>query len=258
MSVKDYKRLIHQLIPTYITLNAIQGLHLKDDILSADLQLFDNNKGLSTLVHLNAKVANHSLHNVIYSCNNHNVTLDDAFMSTILTDKVTALRNIKQFQGNIIIGKSALKSQLRYLTDESQIDDVIKNWEKLGQVHSIDSDTFASPYSLNELIAMSNLKPYQEDVIANNLKRARQSKEIIPKAFHTNNFETKVLSAVKDGKTTDGLETAKQKVYALAISYCDKKFITNTKLSYIAEQLQNVTNINALSDIYNDLQRYLR
>ena len=174
----------------------------------------------------------------------------------MITKKINEMRNVENTKHDILISKTALKKHLKFLTDDNQLDDAIKSWLELGHIKEAGNNQYASKYSLNELISMSNLKPYIEEVIEDNLKHASKNNEMIPKSFHTNNFEAKTLASIKDGKTNDAFNEVKDKVLKLAESYVEKSIITKNKLSKISSLLDKATTSHQLDSIYKDLQRY--
>ena len=77
-------------------------------------------------------------------------------------------------------------------------------------ISDLGNNKYASRHTITELISSSNLKAYSDEKISDNYKHANKSNVMIPKSYHTNNFEAKMLSSVKDGKTSDELNALKE------------------------------------------------
>ena len=252
----ECKKQIIANMPESITVKSITDLTISNDSMSSTLKLFNTKKGISTVVKCVASVDNAKLKDMIYLINNKPTKLEDTFNCNLLTEKIVASSNKNHFDSSVVFTINDLKEQLKYLTDEKMIEEALKQWEKQGKIQKIDSSKFASKQSLNDLIVMSNLKPYKEDVTKQKYQQATRSKESIPKAYHTNNFEAKVLSSVSDGKTTTAFDENKDKVLALAESYLKQEIITSKKLDKIKTLIASVKTPTQLDTIYKDLQRY--
>ena len=256
LSKANYKKLIVSQMPEDIDIEDFKNINIKENNVTAELHLFNKEKGISSGVVAVSDIDNAKLKNTKFFIGNKEVNISDAFVNTLLAKKINEMRNVENIKHDILISKTALKKHLKFLTDDNQLDDAIKSWLELGHIKEAGNNQYASKYSLNELISMSNLKPYIEEVIEDNLKHASKNNEMIPKSFHTNNFEAKTLSSIKDGKTNDAFNEVKDKVLKLAESYVEKSIITKNKLSKISSLLDKATTSHQLDSIYKDLQRY--
>jgi len=256
LSKANYKKLMASQMPTGVEIEDFKDIDIKEKWVTAELHLFNKEKGISSSVIAQSDIDNAKLKNTRFFIGNKEIDVKDAFVNTLLASKINEMRNNENTKHDILISKEALKKHLRFLTDDSQLDDAINSWLELGHVKEAGNNQYASKYSLNELISMSKLKPYMEEVINDNLKHASKNNEMIPKSFHTNNFEAKTLASIKDGKTNDAFNEVKDKVLKLAESYVEKSIITKNKLSKISALLDKVTTSHQLDSIYKDLQRY--
>ncbi len=258
IKTSDCKNYILSNLPRYIELKNVKNISINDNLMSSELELFNNKKGLSTTIQCIASIDNSELNNIKYYLNDNEINIDDAFNTTLLAEKLIDSSNDKYSYCSIIINKNDLKEKLKYLTDEKLIEDEIEKWSKNGKIEKIDSNTFASKYSLNELVSMSNLRPYKEDVTEQKYLQSKRQKDVIPKSYHANNFEAKILSSVNDGKTLDAFNESKNKVLELAKDYLNKQVITANKLNKIKKLINDAKTANQLNSIYKDLQRYFR
>ena len=254
-TVANCKKQILDILPQYITVKTIKNISLQDEQVSAELSLFNTKKGVSSNVLITANVKNAEINQIKYFVNDKEINLDDAFNTNVLIDKLNQSQE-KISQKSIMFTKQELIDKLRYLTNEKQILDVIENWKRANKISEVGLNKYASHYSLNDLLAMSNIKSYKDDVIEQKFNQAKRQKDIIPKSYHTSNFEAKTLTSVLDGKTNDKFNESKTKVLSLANDYLNKQIITANKLNKIKQLIENVKTASQLDLIYKDLKRY--
>ncbi|MBO6244122.1 MAG: hypothetical protein J6O41_06140, partial [Clostridia bacterium] len=186
--------------------------------------------------------------------NGKKVLPQDTFIINRLAKKASEFQTSSD--NAIIFSKHDLQNKLAFLTDINQINTVIQNWEQSNLISDLGNNKYASRHTITELISSSNLKAYSDEKISDNYKHANKSNVMIPKSYHTNNFEAKMLSSVKDGKTLDELNALKEKTIALAKQYVDEKILTANRFDQIKSMIEQANNASQLNLAYKKIKRY--
>jgi hypothetical protein len=252
--LSDWKNLISKPISNHIIIAEILNASISKDEAIAELKLFNNDLGIHSIITAKSKINNDKFSNIRYFVNGKEVLPQDTFIINRLAKKASELQTSSD--NSIIFSKHDLQNKLAFLTDINQINTVIQNWEQSNLISDLGNNKYASTHTITELISSSNLKAYSDEKIADNYKHANKSNIMIPKSYHTNNFEAKMLSNVKDGKTLDELNALKEKTIALAKQYVDEKILTANRFDQIKSMIEQANNASQLNLAYKKIERY--
>ena len=110
-------------------------------------------------------------------------------------NKYLTLFNGKKIKSNIIITKQSLKNKLNKIAniDDTSLDKTIELLIKNNKLDQISLDTFASKYTLEELINYSNLKPLSDEQFLEKIKKAQINKMNKLSKNYINDNDTRLL-----------------------------------------------------------------
>lgn len=162
------------------------------------INLFDELSGISSDIDLTLKINNGVITDCYSIINEECISLDNIKKSFAINDilsKYLQFNNGKKVNSSTIISKKGLLSKLSKITNatEDEINAVINQWNNLGKIQYLDSNTIASKLTLEQLISMSNIKPLSDDEITRRLDKSRRDKLLSIKSNHIKNNDTRVL-----------------------------------------------------------------
>ena len=160
------------------------------------INLFDDTTGLSTSVVFNFTFNDNNVVECFANLNGKNVTLSNiktAFAMNESLSKYLQVHGGKKFNAPMVITRKDLLRKLSSITNasEDEIDNVIVSWKRQGKVTNLDSNTFASTFSLEQLISMSNIKPLSDEEIAKKLDKSRRDKLLNITSNHIKDNDTR-------------------------------------------------------------------
>lgn len=144
------------------------------------VELFDENTGLSNNVTFNLGLENNKVRTCTASINNKEYALNNvlaSFSKNEVLSKYVQGSNTK-VNAPMMITRENLYRKLSKVANLSNnaLDTVINNWEKSGKINNIYDNMYASKYTLESLISMSNLKALSDEAINKNITASRRDK----------------------------------------------------------------------------------
>ena len=254
LTLSDWKNLVSKPISDHIIIAEILNASISKDEANAELKLFNNDLGIHSIITAKSKINNDKFSDIRYFVNGKEVLPQDTFIINRLAKKTSELQTSSD--NPIIFSKHDLQNKLAFLTDVNQINSVIDKWEQSNLISDLGNNKYASKHTITELISSSNLKAYSDEKISDNYRHANKANIMIPKSYHTNNFEAKMLSNVKDGKTSDELNALKEKTIALAKQYVDEKILTANRFDQIKSMIEQSNDVSQLNLAYKKIERY--
>lgn len=99
----------------------------------------------------------------------------------------------KKFNAPMVITKNDLFRKISSITNaaNNEIENIISKWQQFGKVHQLNENTYASKCSLEQLIAMSNIKPLSDDEITEKLNKSRRDKYLSLTSNYINDSDTR-------------------------------------------------------------------
>lgn len=145
------------------------------------IKVFNEDNGLSLNLNINFLCEGNSIKESYCAINGKNVSLDEiknVFIINESLNKYLTMFNGKKVKANIIISRKALKDKLSKIADidDESLDGTIELLIKNNKMDRIANDTFASKYTLEELINYSNLKPLSDEEFLEKIKKAQLNK----------------------------------------------------------------------------------
>ena len=195
---------INQYLSKYFNNFTIENLDINNNVSSNDtmvnyvIRVFNDDNGLSLKLYISFNCEGNTIKDAFCSINGENIKLDEVkniFIINESLNKYLTIFNGKKVKSNIIISKKSLKNKLSKIanvTDKS-LDDTIELLIKNNKMDKIAIDTFASKYTLEELINFSNLKPLTDEEFLSKIKKAQLNKLLRISKNYLNDNDTRDL-----------------------------------------------------------------
>jgi hypothetical protein len=162
------------------------------------IRVFNEDNGLSLRISLQFAFDNNTIKDCICSVNGENISIDElekVFVVNESLNKYLTMFNGKKVKSSIIITKNSLKeklSKIANVTDES-LEDTLDLLVKNNKLKRIASDMYASDYSLEEIINLSNLKPLSDEEFLYKIKKAQNNKLLKLSKNYINDNDTRLM-----------------------------------------------------------------
>ena len=243
--------------------NMFQPVNFKvqNETINYTVGLFDDSTGLKTNVNFNFGFNG----NKVASCNavikGEQVSLNNVkkvfAMNEILT-KYLQINPGKRTNAPMIITDSKLKNKLAMIAnvENNQINDVIDQWEKIGKIERIGSNVFASKYSIEQLLSMSNLKVLSELEISTKYAKANRQQEAF-KEYHVQDSDSRKIES-SEKLLSPQMIKVRDKMLVLASKALNTKLITSNKFSQIDMLLNQAKTEQDLEITFKELKKYLK
>lgn len=254
------KSKIQKMLPDHIACSNFNDVKIDDsnENINFTIECFNKKTGITSNLKIASSIKNNDISNYkVLDCNGKEIDIEKAFNDNTISKNFNNIRNANNIKHNIVFSKIALKNSLSKITNVDNINDTISNWTKTGKINEINSNTFASKYTLNELLTLSNLSSYDDKMIKENIVKSRKLAEIIPKQFHVNDNDSRNIENIEDGRTKNKFTELKEKINIIANKAANNKKITANKLSKISNQLNLSNNELEIDKVWKDLKRYV-
>jgi hypothetical protein len=184
--------------------------------------------------------------------------MDAIFDLTTINKIFNKYKHEKRACQKRLISKRYLKEKLSKIAFTGDLDAVFDNWEKKGLAERIDGNTYATEYTVDELLAKSNILAYQEEEIQNKFDKASAIRQIIPKQYHVQDSDSKSLTNVADCKTDDEIQKVKAHYKDKLNQMVEDNIITASRVDKLYKKLDAIKGTFGLSDFGKELERYMR
>lgn len=251
LSQSEFKSQFNNALPKHLACEKFNNIVIEDAIAHCDAKIFNKNNGLSIVASFDTKIDN-GIINTDFAKN-----VDELFNLSTINKTYNQYVNGKKENLNIIISKRELINNLKKIADVDEINDALNTWEKTAKITAIDSNNYASEYSIDQLLSMSNIKAFDSDTINNNYNKAKVNAEIIPKEYHMQDSDSKMLSNVQDGKIEAHLNEVKASCRETICDLVADYKITANKAKTLKEAVDKATDYLALDLVNKQIERYM-
>ena len=145
---------------------------------------------------------------------------------------------------------------MKKIANEKDILNTINQWEKSKKISKIDSDKYASQYSLEELLSLSDLSAYDKEMIDSQFKKAQVNGLAIPKEYHMQDSDSKDIKNISDGKTKQYFDDLHAKAQYRLSSLIGAKKVSKTRVSLLQNELNQANTFEQLDEFNKKLNRY--
>ena len=193
---------INQYLSKYFNNFEINDLNIynneNEKLVNYNIKVFNDENGLSLNININLNCEGNDIKDCNCIINGKNINIENvkkAFIINESLNKYLTLFNGKKIKSNIIITKQSLKNKLNKIAniDDTSLDKTIELLIKNNKLDQISLDTFASKYTLEELINYSNLKPLSDEQFLEKIKKAQINKMNKLSKNYINDNDTRLL-----------------------------------------------------------------
>ena len=193
---------INQYLSKYFNDFEINDLNIynneNEKLVNYNIKVFNDENGLSLNININLNCEGNDIKDCNCIINGKNINIENvkkAFIINESLNKSLTLFNGKKIKSNIIITKQSLKNKLNKIAniDDTSLDKTIELLIKNNKLDQISLDTFASKYTLEELINYSNLKPLSDEQFLEKIKKAQINKMNKLSKNYINDNDTRLL-----------------------------------------------------------------
>ena len=184
--------------------------------------------------------------------------IDYMFNLSTINNSYNKFHEVTQHNHKMIISKRVLIDKLKKIANLDNIDSVIKQWEDTNKIESISDDKFASEYSIEDLISISNLAAYSEDEVKSHFDKSKVNTLVVPKEYHTQDSDIKILSNIEDGKSDEHLNNIKQRCNEILDMLVEQNKVTSNRVNAIRESIENANDFTELDAISKNINRYVK
>jgi hypothetical protein len=162
------------------------------------VRVFNEDNGLSLRISLQFTFENNTIKDCVCNVNGENISIDElekVFVVNESLNKYLTMFNGKKVKSSIIVTKNSLKerlSKVANVTDES-LEDTLDLLVKTDKLKRIASNMYASDYSLEELINLSNLKPLSDEEFLYKIQKAQNNKLMKLSKNYINDNDTRMM-----------------------------------------------------------------
>ena len=144
--------------------------NLNQETLQYQCELFDEQTGLKNFINCYFTFKDGQIIDCKVDINKHLVPIDkvkQAFASNNILNKYLKYNNEKKTNAPIIISTNHLIDKLANLTikNKDELKQVINDWNNQGKITKIATNAYASKYTIEQLLVMSNLKALTDEEI---------------------------------------------------------------------------------------------
>ncbi|MNC18225.1 hypothetical protein D3C75_661220 [compost metagenome] len=158
---------------------------------------------------------------------------------------------------NVIISKSNLESKLASVVTHEQLSSVIEQMTKNNLINQLNSISYASEYTLSELISKLNLDEYLQDAKEEMKQATRDEHKLSLSEKHLMDSDSRELQA-SVRELTPQMITAKEKLTVAVYKAEANKKITAKKSELFLNELENSKTAQDLEEVAKKLRSYLK
>lgn len=252
LSESEFKAQFEHALPSHIACKEFRDISINETAAKCKAVLFNKQNGLSVLGSYDIAVTNGQLDKAFGK------NADAIFDLTTINKVFNKYNHEKREAKKRIISKRYLKEKLNKIAYTGDLDAVFNNWEKKGLAERIDGNTYATEYTVDELLAKSNILAYKEEEIQNKFDKASAIRQIIPKQYHVQDSDSKSLANVADCKTDDEIQKVKAYYKDKLNQMVEDNVVTASRVEKLYKKLDVIKEVVELSDFGKELERYMR
>jgi hypothetical protein len=252
LSESEFKAQFEYMLPKHILCKDYKEISIDESIAKCTAMLFNKNNGLSALGTFDIAVKD----GVLDSSLGKNV--DSLFDLTTINKTFNRYNKEQRNAQKRIISKRYVNEKLNKIAFVGELDEVFNTWVKKGLAERIDSNNYATEYTLDELLAQSNILAYEDDEIKGKFEKASASRQLIPKQYHVQDSDSKSLANVEDGRTDEVFNQVKANCESKLNSMIEKGLITASRVEKFNEQLKEISTTFGLNEFNRELDRYMK
>lgn len=247
----DFKVQFNNALPDNIECVEFNDISVSDVYARCIASVFNKTNGLTITANFDMRVHDGMINTDSIS------NLDYMFNLSTVNKHYNKFNDISDHNHKVIISKRVLKEKLEKIANLDNIDAVIKQWEDTNKIVSISDDKFVSEYSVEDLISSSNIVAYSDDEVQARYNKSKINTLVVPKEYHVQDSDIKILSNVTDGKTKDHLNDIKNECNSMLDELVAKNMVTSSRVSKIREAINNAGDYTELDDISKNINRYM-
>ena len=204
----------------------MSDIHFDGETLTYGVNIFDENTGLQTRINLYCTTKDDKL-DCKAILDGKEIALKNvvaAFKTTDVLKNYLSTHTGKKTNAPIIISAQKLVRELQLSTNISDetLEKCILNWHKMGKIQRIGNNSFVSKFTLEELLAMSNLQPLSEEEYNRRMAKSLRNKLMKLSSNYVNDNDTRTI---------------------------DKDWDENRIIAHINKDIQRQFNIYKLKDV---------
>ena len=250
LSISEFKSQFNYALPKHLICKSFGNISIDDTSAHCTAEIFNKKNGISITASFDMAVKD----GIINTENEQN--LDELFKLATINKTYNKYNDDKKEAHEIVFSKRELTAKLNKIADAKDIDNAINEWVEHHYIEQLDTDKFASKYSIDKLLSMSNVKAYQDDVVKENYKHAKVSAEFVPKEYHVQDTDSKDLKNISDGKTDEYLKSVKSELHEKLNHLVQASKITKNRAGKLEQRIQNADNYLQLNEVDKQLNRY--
>lgn len=247
----DFKVQFNNALPDNIECVEFNDISVSDVYARCTASVFNKTNGLIITANFDMRVHDGMINTDSIS------NLDYMFNLSTVNKHYNKFNDVSDHNHKVIISKRVLKEKLEKIANLDNIDAVIKQWEDTNKIVSISDDKFVSEYSVEDLISSSNIVAYSDDEVQARYNKSKINTLVVPKEYHVQDSDIKILSNVTDGKTKDHLNDIKNECNSMLDELVAKNMVTSSRVSKIREAINNAEDYTELDDISKNINRYM-
>ena len=247
----EFKVQFNNALPDNIECVEFNDISVSDVYARCTASVFNKTNGLTITANFDMRVHDGMINTDSIS------NLDYMFNLSTVNKHYNKFNDISDHNHKVIISKRVLKERLEKIANLDNIDAVIKQWEDTNKIKSISDDKFVSEYSIEDLISFSNIVAYSDDEVKARYNKSKVNTLVVPKEYHVQDSDIKILSNVEDGKTKDHLNDIKKECNSMLDELIAKNMVTSSRVSKIREAINNAEDYTELDDISKNINRYM-
>lgn len=149
----------------------IAGFNVDEEVINYSVKLFDEDTGLSTVVNIGMTHEGNKITNCKFT---KTCETNESLKKYLLANPG------KRTNAPMILTAENLKRKLSTFAKASldEIDEVINDWCEKGKVSKLGSNTYASKYTFEQLVSMSNIKPLSDEEIISRIEKSKLNKDL--------------------------------------------------------------------------------
>jgi len=250
LTVSEFKSQFASALPKHLECVKFDSIKMDDDSVRCTAQIFNRNNGLSITAKFDMGIENGLVNT------ESEKDLDSLFKLSTINQTYNEYASNKHEKHNIILSKREMLNKMKKIANEKDILNTINQWEKSKKISKIDSDKYASQYSLEELLSLSDLSAYDKEMIDSQFKKAQVNGLAIPKEYHMQDSDSKDIKNISDGKTKQYFDDLHAKAQYRLSSLIGANKVSKTRVSLLQNELNQANTFEQLDEFNKKLNRY--
>jgi hypothetical protein len=173
-----------------------QDFEVNGENVTYTINLFDEETGLSTNIDFDFIINDNEITNCLANLNGEQIKINNikrAFSTNEILNKYLNQNNNKKTNAPMIITTKQLQGKLNKIANIplQEIKQMVNKWHKTGKIKKMGSNVFASNYTLEQLLSMSNIRPLSDKEIAQRINKSKRDRGLEVNAQHINDQDTR-------------------------------------------------------------------